>query len=341
MKVLLIKNIKFNQIHSRLGDRFLLKLADLCDLTIYGSNPDELKSNLSKKEFNKLKLVERRNEYTSKDIFDRAGKPDVILGHMFANFKALIPRDFSDVKIPKAVLLFDTYTFENGQASNNHKPRVMQENRVNLIIRRGCRTFYDHSYWKIPSVWLPFSVREENFYTDPETRYLYGRHNKLTFVGSAYESKNLLYKSVRNAINILKNEKLIEFQGRVGLDAYPNAIKSCVAALSYSFEHYKGHPAKLFELMGSGTGVVTTPFSNKKELFGDEDVCWEFNNNGGDVARIVKKVLDPNERKDLYRVTRNALRQINSKHLDKHRAVELYNILEALTSGSSIPQLWE
>ena len=68
MKVLLIKNIKFNLVHSRIGDRFLLKLNDLCDLTIYGSNPKELKGNLDTNEFYKFHLVEHRNEYTTKTV---------------------------------------------------------------------------------------------------------------------------------------------------------------------------------------------------------------------------------------------------------------------------------
>jgi hypothetical protein len=353
LKVLLIKSIKFNLVHSRLGDRFLLKLNDLCDLTIYGSNPKELKDRMSDEEFKKLKLVEHHNDYIMEDILDLCGMPDVILLHQHINASAMIPSDFAESRIPKALMLFDTYINEDNNA-NLKKAKFTEEQNIDLVIRRGCRSFYDEDLWLVPSVWLPFSVREENYYTDPATRYLYGRRNKVTFVGGGYESRNKLYVSLKKAVNTLKEARFEEddvpldqftsiftYQGIVGVGAYPNALKTCVAALSYSFEQYKGHPAKLFELMGSGTAVLTTSFSNKKELFGEEDCFWEFSNNCHDLVNVAKRVLDPNERKDLYRVTNNALRVINSRHLDKHRIVELLEILEALASGSQIPQFWE
>lgn len=339
LKVLLIKNIKFNLVHSRIGDRFLLKLNDICDLTIYGSSTNELKGSLSPEIFEKLHLVEHRNEYKMKDMLNACGTPDVILLHQHGNAKALIPNGFADSDIPKALMLFDTY-IDEGNPRNRPKVNFVNDNKIDLVIRRGCKSFYPGD-WDVPSVWLPFSVREENFYTDPTTRYLYDRKNIVTFVGGGHESKNRLYESLKKAVNLLKQEGLIFYQGIVGVDAYPNAIKTCVAALSYSFEEYKGHPAKLFELMGSGTAVITTPFTNKIELFGEEDCCWEFDNHCNSLVDVVKRVLDPNERQDLYRVTRNALRAINNRHLDVHRIEELYYILEALAEGSEIPHTWE
>ena len=341
MKVLLIKNIKFDLVHSRLGDRFLLKLNDLCDLTIYGSNPKELKRNLGEDKFKEFKLVEHKNEYKSKEMLRECGTPDVILCHQFSNTRSIMPGDLDTVKIPRAILLFDTY-LNGGNTGNKSKISYVQEKKFDLVIRRGCQSFYENDMWKTPSVWLPFSVRAENYFTSPETRFLYGRLNKLTFVGGGYESKNQLYETLKLAVDTLKKGcDSFSYQGIVGVEAYPNAIKNCVAALSYTFEDYKGHPAKLFELLGSGTGVLTTPFTNKKELFGEEDVCWEFEPNCRDIVKIANRMLDSNERKELYRRTRNAVEVINSKHLDEHRIVELYNILEALAGGSQIPQLWE
>ncbi len=340
LNVLLIKNIKFNLVHSRIGDRFLLKLNDLCNLTIYGSNTKELKNSLPTEDFYKLHLVEHRNEYKVDEMLKLCGEPDVILLHQAGAAKSLSPAGFADLKIPKALMLFDTYIRE-GQTANRAKLPYIKDNNIDLIIRRGCKSFYDVSLWEKPSVWLPFSVREENYFTDPDTQYLYGRHNRITFVGGGYESKNKLYKALKLAVDTLKGEGLIDYQGIVGIHKYPNAIKSYVAGLSYSFEEFQGHPAKLFELMGSGTAVLTTTFTNAKSLFGEEDCYWEFRSNCNNLVDVAKELTSKDYRPELYKRTRNALRAINSKHLDKHRIVELYNILKALAEGDEIPQTWE
>ena len=340
MKVLLIDNIKFNLVHSRLGAKFLLKLNNYCDLTIYGSSFKELKNYLGNEEFKKYHLVDHNSEFDIDDMLRECGKPDVILMHQQVAARTLKPKGFHNCKIPKAILYFDTYVHE-GHHGNTVKTKFVKENNIDLVIRRGCRSFYDEDIWTPPSVWLPFSVRGENYYTDPGTRYLYGRNNIITFVGGGYESKNKLYKTLIKGINILKDKGLISYQGRVGVSAYPMALKTCVAAMSYTFDWYKGHPAKLFELMGSGTGVISQSFSNKEALFGDEEVYWEIDNNCKNLVEQAKSILNPKERKELYRRTRNALKMINARHLDKHRIVELINILEALAGGSQIPSVWE
>lgn len=340
MKVLLIDNIKFDRVHNRLGCRFLLKLNDHCDLTIYGSNAKNIKKQIGNEEFKKYRLVEHDSSFNIDDMIQACGKPDIILMHQQNTAKSLKPKGFKNCKIPKAIIYFDTYVHEKHHG-NVSKTKFVEENNIDLVIRRGCRSFYDTYIWAPPSVWLPFSVREENYYTDPDTRYLFGRCNEITFIGSGYDSKNRLYRTLKKGINILKEKNLISNQGIVGVSAYPMALKTCVAAMSYSFEWYKGHPAKLFELMGSGTGVITTSFSNKRELFGEDEVCWEYEGNCSNLIQQVKRVLNPKERTDLYYRTRNALKMINARHLDKHRIIELINIMEALAGGSQIPSIWE
>jgi hypothetical protein len=339
MKVLLMDNLKFTVVHSRLGAKFLLKLNDHCDLTIYGSGSKVVNTYLGNEAKN-YNLVPHNKEFTVDEMLQECGKPDVILMHQQVAARSLKPKGFDRCKIPKAIMYFDTYVHDEHHG-NVVKSNFVKEQNINLVIRRGCRSFYDSDIWTVPSVWLPFSVREENYYTDLSTRYLYGRRNMITFVGSGHESKNTLYKALKKGVGILKGEGLMAYQGIVGVDAYPNALKSYVAALSYTFEWYKGHPAKLFELMGSGTGVLTQSFSNKKELFGEDEVCWEVENDCFNLVEQAKRVLDPKERKDLYYRTRNALNVINTRHLDKHRIIELIDILKALAGGSQIPSIWE
>ncbi|MHA2344860.1 MAG: hypothetical protein ACXADW_23675, partial [Candidatus Hodarchaeales archaeon] len=111
----------------------MLKLNDLCDLTIYGSNPKELKDRMSDEEFKKLKLVEHL--------------------HQHGNAPAMIPSDFAESRIPKALMLFDTYIDEDNDA-NLKKAKFTEEQNIDLVIRRGCRSFYDEDLWLVPSVWL-------------------------------------------------------------------------------------------------------------------------------------------------------------------------------------------
>lgn len=339
LDVLLMDGFNFNRIHSRLGYHFLAKLGKYCNLTLYGSNQKEVLDKVDKKFTDKIRFVEHSNHYNVDDMITACGKPDVILMHQYVSAKSLKPKGFETCKIPKALILFDTYVNENHTA-NKKKIDFAQSQNINLIIRRGCQSFYDNELWNIPSVWLPFSVREETFYTDPTTQFLYGRSNLVTFVGSGYESKNILYPTLKKSVDILKQKGLMSYQGIVGLEKYPNALKTCVAALSYVFEQYRGHPAKLFELMGSGTAVITPSFSNRTELFGEEEVCW-FYNNPDELKDIVPEILHHRNREELYRRTRNALNVINSRHLDHYRCIELVNILKALAGGSQIPSLWE
>ncbi|MHA2220198.1 MAG: hypothetical protein ACXACY_30315, partial [Candidatus Hodarchaeales archaeon] len=123
----------------------MLKLNDLCDLTIYGSNPKELKDRMSDEEFKKLKLVEHHeefkklklvehhNDYIMEDILDLCGTPDVILLHQHINASAMIPSDFAESRIPKALMLFDTYINEDNNA-NLKKAKFTEEQNIDLVI---------------------------------------------------------------------------------------------------------------------------------------------------------------------------------------------------------------
>lgn len=211
-------------------------------------------------------------------------------------------------------------------------------NEFDLVIRRGC--FRGMSkIGPVPSVWLPFSASEE-FYPDNTIR-----QKKVGFAG-AYKHKGIIgeanigYEQRVKAMEILGEINLLEhcktcrtLKGSIEL--YPQFLRSVRAALT-SAENRSPY-GKVFEIMASGTVLLTPDFDHKHALFGSKETFVEF-----DYDNLVEKtmrIMEDDEWAD--QIVSNARWVINRYHTREKRIKELNEHLNNLIAGKPIIHRWE
>ena len=194
---------------------------------------------------------------------------------------------------------------------------------------------YDPNILPVESVWLPPSVSGEQFLVEGIS---VTRINRMVFVGGGRYSLNKYYKVRQDAIRVLENKGLIDWYGEVGYEEYPRIFKIYRSALSCSFPPLNFPPIKTFEIMASGTTLLTTSFKYKDILFGNERCFFTYNKDCSDIIDIVKYIQHNTE--EAGQVAEIALQKVKDNHLFEHRAKELFLILTSLLNHNSIPKKW-
>lgn len=223
-----------------------------------------------------------------------------------------------------------------------------------LLIHRGnCHLDPERT---VPSVWLPQSVNEREFYTDPKKDYLKERINKIAWIGNM--SKFPPYATRKRAIEILKSTELLENIGLIDFDQnshesklkitqeevreiagkYPSMLKQYIGAYTCAGHDLHSTIAKHFEIMGSGTAMLTQTINYSDVLFGKDQCFFTYKDDLSDLIPAAEEILNDHDK--VKEVTGNALRVINKYHLHHHRRLEFYNILKAMISGREIPRKW-
>jgi len=111
-----------------------------------------------------------------------------------------------------------------------------------------------------------------------------------------------------------------------------------MSALSCSFPPLNFPPIKTFEIMASGTTLLTTPFLHHEKLFGNKKCFFTYNPDCSDVAKVAKYVQQNKD--EAKTVATTALTIVRNNHLFEHRAEELFLILSSLLVGNTIPKKW-
>jgi len=317
MKILFLYDGRRRAPSQRLEIDFIHRLKDFCEFYVYGYKERELNGeDISPIEFDRKAKV--------KDIIKEL-KPDLLLlpstpiALLFKGIK-------TKLNIPKVLFEVDYYAVKD--------KHWYKKSHIDLIVNRGIECVEEET--KVKSVWLPLSAQEQDFYTDPNSNYLDNRLKKVVFVGGGRYSLNKLYFHRQVAIRTLESMDLLDYIGHVGYERYPTILKSYLIGLSDGFPPLNTPAAKTFELMASGTAVLSTYLRNKEVLFGEKQCYFEYNL--GNVQDIAKKVL--NDMDKIKETTMNALEVINKHHLHKHRIIEFYDILNALIAGREIPKKW-
>lgn len=305
----------------RLHSDFLFKLSKSNEFFVYGQNEDKINGP-------EISPIIFDSSITINDLI-KEFDPDIIIPPEYAKLRQkknkLHELSFKNTSVPVIIIEIDSYEIQD----KNKYP----EYGIDFIIERA--PDIEH---KIPSVWLPLSANEDDFFTDPDSDYISDRYNKLVFVGGGRYSRNKYYSTRQKAIRYLEAEDLMTYEGECGFYKYPNILKSYIGALSCSFPPLYHLAGKAIEIMASGTALLTTKIGPSKRLFGDKQCFFTYNENCEDIVSITKSMLE--NRDNTREVIHNALTIVNEKHLDKHRIIELQNILNAIVYGGEIPDLW-
>ena len=251
-------------------------------------------------------------------------KPNIVLLYTLGNVMGWIPRDFKDAQIPKVMVECDWWYVT--------KKQWYEENHINLIIQRGR---VDTNLSEVPSTWLPFSASEE--FAKHQQTSLRRRARSIGFVGRGAEESlryGNVYQNRFKALQLLQQQKLVTVRGVVGHEKYPDELGFFRCCFS-DCGRLHSPPAKTFEIMASGTLLLTDHFKGYKRLFGDKVVCKFYNRNRKDLVETARNITNGNTR-ELQVIVDTAVEEINNKHLDKHRIVELASILKGCLNNTVV-----
>ena len=316
MKVLYLYNMRRIQRNRRQLITSINALGKYCELYVYGPANKVFDYRAQKVDFEGSKSVV--------GVINRV-KPDVVLASKVASFPG-IRVSIGDL-VPLVALEQEFCHWKVGLW------KWMRHHKASAIILRG--------YWpealklfNCPVYWLPFSVNEQEFYTELVDHV--GRKQKIVFLGHT-NRRVPFYKTRLRALKKLKKAGLLGpplstggFKYAVDPKDYPEKLKKYYGGLSCAFNHIHQMPLKTLEIMASGTAVLTQELlpEIKRQMFGDEQHYFVYKDDCSDVVEVAEELLyDDLKRKG---VCERALHTVNMRHLDKHRVLELYEILQAV-----------
>ena len=319
MRVLLISD-GYRSLDDRTRINFVKKLSNLCNFKIYG--PGEYTADAN---FAPVLHNERITFNDLKGLFN----PDVVLFLLYkptAYFS--VTENIREIDIPTVILEEDHY-YEYSIYDNRNMFEWYKYLNFTILLRRH---FYKEEA-PLPSVWLPFSVNEEEFeYSNNEQRV-----SKIGFAGSYIGLE--YYDIRRNAIKVLSDNNLLaKHWGKLGDNVYIDYLHEYIGALTCSGGKLHTCLAKTFEIPLCGTALLTNWMHNKKELFGDKQCFFEYKDDCSDIIDVANTVINDIDMRN--EVVANVIEVITERHTDKKRIVELHNILQSVVGGKEPPRIW-
>lgn len=315
----------YHKFNDRIIAGFTQKLSKLCELHMYGPNEHERNKEIAPLQYKK--------EITSKDLVEHF-HPDIILFQIY-NRKSMswYPKDICNVGVPTALIENDHYPLIEDLAININNVREVikwyKTSGLSLLIRKH---FYEEKP-PINAVWLPPCANEEEFYPNTSIK----RENKISFAGSVDTGKYYIIR--HNALALLKNNNLTpKDTGKLGAGAYPPYLRKYVGALACGGGPLHTPLSKTFEIILSGTALMSQWLHGTKELFGDKQCFFEYKDDCSNVLEVANKILNDNTM--VKEVTSNALERVRKYHTDTERIKDLHGILKALIEGKEVPRRW-
>lgn len=302
----------------RMQIEFLECLNEYCTFMVYGPLEHELNPKLAPLDFDK--------KLNMPDVIKELD-PDIILHYQSLIAKKAMSyiKDFDKLKIPQVILEVDYHDVED---KNWYK-----DNKMELLIYRGWYSQVELKKAKLPTVWLPHAASSEFFNTGEK------RYNKIVFAGSGRYSENALYRIRQHVIRILENIDILDWVGNVGYEPYPEILRSYTCAFTDACGTNVSPIGKTFEIMGSGTALLSQHFIGEEVLFGKNSPITFFQDNLSDVERVAIEMIE--NPKETAEMAKRGLHIINKQHRYTHRAYELYQILLAVAGGTKVPRKWE
>ena len=307
------------EVHSRrLHNEFIPKLYRFFDFNLYGPKEHEFTSNFVPLVYDKNRSIE--------DVI-REINPDIILVHTYVLNKWL--PSLKNVKNIPVIYITGDYCDE-------YVENFCKFHNIDYMIHRN---LYDKDildYEKIPYVWLPWAATSD-FYTTTVDNYLENRINKIVFIGSSQKGYKY-YKVRRIALDILEKSNILERKDIVGYIKYPYELKQYIGGLSCTGDTLHTPYGKIFEIMASGTALLTQWFHKQDVLFGKEQCFFTYKDDCSNIVSQANIIL--NDIDQVKEVTQNALSVINKYHLEHYRLLEFRDILNAFIEGKEVPKRW-
>jgi len=301
----------------RLQFDFVVKLRDHCDeFYVYGPEEDS-----------KFAPVDYNKRFNMKRIVEEF-KPDVLLLQMSEFYSKWLPNDFKDIKnVAKVIIEHDFWHVLEKVGHGTVNLDWYKKNNFDLIIQKS-PYLNTEKLTGVPSVMLPFSANDKEFFDDNEER-----EHKIVFIGNRKNKKK--YTTRAKAMQMLSKNEKCKIIGFVKPGLYPKRLREFTCALSGNDIH---NPlGKTYEIMASGTTLLTNYINHSKILFGEE-CFFEYKDDLSDVLEVATEMMNNLPKRKEY--TKRAYDIMHEKHMDKHRIIELRDILQALLDGKEIPRKW-
>lgn len=296
---------------------FLVKIKDHCDeFNVYGPKEND----------NRFSPIPYNGKLTTKDLINEF-KPDILLLQM-SEFYKWLPNDFKNTNVAKVTIEHDFWHVLEKFGKGTVSLDWYKENKFDLIIQKS-PCLDTEKLTGVPSVMLPFSANDKEFFDDEGKR-----EHQLVFIGNK-KGKNK-YTIRHKAMHILSDIKLCKIIGSVKPAIYPEYLRKYTCALSGNDIH--SSLGKTYEIMASGTTLMTNYVNHSKVLFGEEPCFFEYKDDCSDVEEVAREMLNNLPKRKEY--TKRAYHIMHEKHMDKHRIIELRDILQALLEGKEIPRKW-
>lgn len=285
------------------------------EVNVYGPNVEDYVPELCKIKWNNNVLL-----LDIKNVFDFEAIVCITKARMFMHYSpptrgniaedCILPKDFKSFQVPK-IMLEEDFHYE---LNDDWYYKTGFDIRLNRHLINAKRT------GTIKSEWFPFSVDTKVFKDVGKQRI-----NKICFAGSISPP----YPDRIFACNLLTANKCIDVfsnRSKVG-KAYVDCLQSYVSHLSGA-SSYDICCAKNFEIMSSGSLLLTNNFTGLTELFPTESyILWDEYS----LLNFAKLILD----KEFFNAMMKdkialGIKTINEKHSHSIRIKQLMEIINGL-----------
>ena len=290
-----------------------------CGITCYG--PKEYEQNP------KVAPIPYDERATARDIINMYN-PDVMISYLHTpGCCDWFPKNICKVGVPTVIIEQDHYFYDKPE--DKEVLDWYKEMDFSLVMRRH----YYNEECTVPSVYTPPSADSDRFFRDDNTEKI----NKIGFAGSFGE--DIEYYNIRRLAmgTLLHNKLLDENYGKI-FEGYPEYLRSHVGMLSCSGGSLHTVLQKTFEIMLSGSVVLTTWMNCSDLLFDNTPIGFVYEDSCVDIVTIAKYII--NEPDHLREVTNNAIKLVTEKHIDSVRIKEFYDIIKSLVEGKETYRIW-
>ena len=298
---------------------FIHKLRYHVDFKVYG--PGEY-GRIADKEICPLKYKSSRTA----PMLEHAFNPDVVLVYARGTVKSWLPKNFSKIKAKRVIIEVD-YWAEADTVWPWYK------NNFDLMIQRG---YYRKSCMN--AVWLPFSASGEDFIPFQNAEKT---GDKVCFIGQSKiglnnTSTTFYYKFRTRALRKLLSYGSVDNRGTVGHEKYSEVLGSYKYIFTDAAGVRHSPVAKVFEIMASGGLLLCNEIHAWQKLFGKDRPYVCYNDSLRDLVPQALRMLD-GQYDNLIPKSKEVVME---SHLDRHRIVELVEIMEAVVRERKIPRKW-